>query len=147
MTNTIKGFHRIPLALFLLRVGIFITMLMWTIDKIARPEHVAAIFEHFYGLSGLSINLAYALAAAELVLLITFLLGWKPRLTYGAVLILHGISTLSSYKQYLSPFESNNLLFFAAWPMLAACLALYIMRDFDTWRISTYLCNCKNKTS
>lgn len=42
------------------------------------------------------------------------------------VLLLHGISTLSSYRQYLDPF--NNLLFFAAWPMLAACFALYLLR-------------------
>jgi hypothetical protein len=26
----------------------------------------------------------------------------------------------------------DNLLFFAAWPMLAACFALYLLRDLDT---------------
>jgi putative oxidoreductase len=31
---------------------------------------------------------------------------------------------------YLDPF--SNLLFFAARPMLAACIALYMLRDFDT---------------
>ena len=56
---------------------------------------------------------------------------WR-RLTYGAVLVLHAISTLSSYRQYLSPFEGSNLLFFAAWPMLAACVGLYLLRDHDT---------------
>jgi putative oxidoreductase len=44
--------------------------------------------------------------------------------------VLHGISTLSSYRQYLDPFD--NLLFFAAWPMLAACVALFLLRDLDT---------------
>jgi hypothetical protein len=30
----------------------------------------------------------------------------------------------------------NNLLFFAAWPMLAACIALYMLRDLDTrWTV------------
>jgi len=52
-------------------------------------------------------------------------------LGYGAVLLLHGISTLSAYKQYLHPFEPHNLLFFAAWPMLAACFALYYLREAD----------------
>lgn len=28
--------------------------------------------------------------------------------------------------------EGPNLLFFAAWPMLAACLALFLLRDEDT---------------
>ena len=48
------------------------------------------------------------------------------------MLLFHSISTLSSYKQYFAPFEGPNLLFFAAWPMLAACLALYLLRDLDT---------------
>ena len=42
------------------------------------------------------------------------------------------INVLSAYKQYLNPFESPNLLFFAAWPMLAACFALYSLRKLDT---------------
>ncbi len=135
--------NRIPLVLFLLRLSIFITMAMWTMDKFLRPEHAAAVFEHFYGLSGLDVSLTYVLATAEAVLLIAFLIGFKPRITYGMVLMLHGISTLASYKQYINPFESSNLLFFAAWPMLAACFALYILRDLDTWRISTCLCYCR----
>lgn len=127
--------HRIAFVLFSLRLGIFIVMMIWTLDKFIRPEHAAAVFEHYYGLTNLGTMLVYALATGESILLGGFILGVMPRLTYGAVLILHGISTLSAYRQYLSPFESNNLLFFAAWPMLAACFALYTLRDLDTWRI------------
>lgn len=55
-------------------------------------------------------------------------------MSYGRVLILYSVSTLSSDGQYMDPF--NNLLFFAAWPMLAACFALYSLRDLDTkWTI------------
>lgn len=46
------------------------------------------------------------------------------------MLLLHAVSTFSSFPQYLDPFK--NLLFFAAWPMLAACIALYLLRDLDT---------------
>ena len=28
--------------------------------------------------------------------------------------------------------EGPNILFFSAWPMLAACVTLYVLRDFDT---------------
>ncbi|PKO43081.1 MAG: hypothetical protein CVU29_11165 [Betaproteobacteria bacterium HGW-Betaproteobacteria-22] len=138
--------NRLALALSILRYTIFITMAMWTMDKFVRPEHAAAIFEHFYGLAGLGINLVYALATAEAILLIAFLIGLKPRFTYGAVLILHGVSTLASYQQYINPFDANNLLFFAAWPMLGASFTLYILRDFDIWRIATCCGFCKNKT-
>lgn len=145
MSYTPKDSNHIPLALFVLRLSIFIVLAMWTLDKFFRPEHAAAVFEHFYGLAGLGITLVYALAVAESILLVGFLLGVAPRLTYGTVFLLHGVSTLASYQQYLHPFESNNLLFFAAWPMLAACFALYILRDLDTWRISACLCNCKKQ--
>jgi hypothetical protein len=68
------------------------------------------------------------------VLILAFVAGVQKRLTYGLVFVLHGISTLSSYRQYLDPFD--NLLFFAAWPMLAACCALYSLRDLDTrWTV------------
>lgn len=36
---------------------------------------------------------------------------------------------LSPWQQYRNPFD--NLLFFAAWPMLAAWIALYMLRDED----------------
>ncbi len=71
-------------------------------------------------------------AGIELAIILAFLAGWKKKWVYGFVLVLHGISTLSSYHQYFTPFEKVNLLFFAAWPMLAACYALFILRDKDT---------------
>ncbi|MDF1578295.1 MAG: hypothetical protein P1P81_07615, partial [Desulfobulbales bacterium] len=57
--------------------------------------------------------------------------GFMKRFSYGTVLVLHAISTFSSYRQYLAPYDGPNILFFAAWPMLAACLALYLLRDRD----------------
>jgi hypothetical protein len=73
----------------------------------------------------------YVIAAIELVILLKFVAGYKKKYTYGAVLVLHAVSTLSSFRQYLAPFDGPNLLFFAAWPMLAACFALFILRDLD----------------
>lgn len=128
---------RLPLALFVLRISVFLVMATWTLDKFMRPEHAASVFEHFYSLRGMGPPLVYALATAESILLVGFVLGLAQRVTYGAVLLLHGISTFSSYSQYLHPFEKTNLLFFVAWPMLGACFALYTLRDLDTrWRVS-----------
>jgi len=127
---------RLTISLFILRLGVFVVMFIWTIDKFVRPEHAAAVFKNFYFISDLNYTLSYLIGAVELVLLAGFLLGWKKRFTYCAVLILHAVSTLSSFKQYLAPFEGPNILFFAAWPMLAACVALYLLREQDTlWTI------------
>jgi hypothetical protein len=127
--------RQISIVLFLIRISIFIVLAMWTIDKFYRPDHAAAVFDHFYGLAGLGTHVVYVLAFLEAVLLVAFILGIMQKFTYGTVLLLHSISTLASFQQYLHPFDSNNLLFFAAWPMLAACYALYTLRDLDTWRI------------
>ena len=132
-----KPDDRLPLALFVLRLGIFVVFFIWTIDKLLRPEHAASIFEHYYFLSGLGREAAYLIGAVEMLLILGFVLGLAKRYTYGLVLILHAISTLAAFAKYLAPFEAHNLLYFAAWPMLAACFALYALRDSDTlWVIS-----------
>ncbi|MEE9160043.1 MAG: hypothetical protein V3U60_16870 [Gammaproteobacteria bacterium] len=128
--------NRIPLTLFLLRISVFLVMFMWCIDKLMNPAHAAIIFEKFYFMAGLSNTVLYIMGIAELVILIGFVTGFKKRLTYGLVLLFHGVSTLASFGGYLAPFEGPNLLFFAAWPMLAAAFALYYLRDLDTlWAI------------
>jgi len=126
---------RISLSLFCLRLSVFLVMFLWTIDKFLNPGHAAKVYESFYHLGGLGPKIMYALGALEMLLLLAFLLGLWKRLSYGLVFLLHAVSTLSSYKQYIAPFEGPHLLFFAAWPMLAACLALYLLRDLDRWTV------------
>lgn len=123
---------RLPAALLGLRLGVLAAMLAWTLDKFVRPEHAAKVYATFYRLPAWGRAVFYAVGAAELLLLLAFVTGFQRRLSYGLVLALHAVSTLSSYKQYLAPFEGGNLLFFAAWPMLAACWTLYVLRDEDT---------------
>jgi hypothetical protein len=121
---------RLARALLSLRVTVFVVMLMWTLDKLVNPAHAARVFRQFYFLGGLGPAAFRVIALAELALLLAFLLGVQKRVSYGLVLLLHGVSTVASYRQYLDPLD--NLLFFAAWPMLAACYALYTLRDSDT---------------
>jgi uncharacterized membrane protein YkgB len=116
-------------ALLALRLGVFIVMFMWTVDKFVNPDHAAGIFSNFYGLEGLGSAIVIVLGVIELVLILAFLAGLYKKWTYGAILLLHGASTLASWRFYLG---FDNLLFFAAWPMLAACYALFILRDYDT---------------
>lgn len=130
--------HDEPLriGLFLLRISVFVVMFMWTLDKFINPDHAAAVYTNFYYLGGMSPMAMRAIGVVELAILLAFLAGLAKTWTYGAVLVFHGISTLSSYQQYLAPFEGTNLLFFAAWPMLAACGVLFMLRAEDrlgTW--------------
>lgn len=124
--------RRIPLALLLLRLSVFLVMLMWTLDKFINPAHAAAVFEKFYFIGGLGNLPIYIIGVIQLLIIVGFVLGFQKRFTYAAVLFLHAVSTLSAFKQYFAPYQDTNLLFFAAWPMLAACFTLYYLNDWDT---------------
>lgn len=124
---------KLPISLFSMRVTVFIVMLMWTIDKLIRPEHASGVYEKFYGLSGVMGYLMQGFGILELILLIGFVLGIWKSVTYLIVFILHTISAFSTLGVYLTPFTGNHLLFFAAFPMWAACLSLYLLRHEDTF--------------
>lgn len=124
--------RRLPPSLLLLRLGVLAVMVPWTLDKFVRPEHAAGVFGHFYGLGGVGRSFLLAVGAAQLLVLAGFALGYLKTWSYGLVLAMHAVSTLSSWKMYLTPFaDGPNLLFFAAWPMLAACVTLFLLRDHD----------------
>jgi len=121
------------LALFILRVSIFLVMFMWTLDKFVRPDHAIQVFKVFYSIPMLSSFLIYSIGVIELLMIFAFLFGFWKRWSYGAVFCFHLVSTLATFNQYLEPYEGINLLFFTAWPMLAACWLLYVLREEDTF--------------
>ncbi len=122
---------RLRLALTLLRITVFVVMAMWSLDKLLRPDHAAAVFERFYYLAGVGVYLLCAIGIAQLVLELAFLMGAWKTITYGYVLVFHALSTVSSWRQYVEPFD--NLLFLTALPMLGACVVLFLLRQEDTW--------------
>ncbi|MFB3132061.1 MAG: hypothetical protein ACE10K_06035 [Rhodothermales bacterium] len=135
--------ERVPLAMLVLRLGVFVVMAIFTIDKLFTveraitalqhfPLHPLNVFLNFTFIGGLTKPVMYAVGVIELAIIVGFLLGFKKRITYGAVLLFHAISTISTYNMYVTPFEGVHLLYFAAWPMLAACFVLYYLRDLDT---------------
>ena len=128
MSSTHASLRHLPLSLLLMRLGVLAVMLPWTLDKFIHPDHSAGVFGNFYGLGGMTSTFLLVVGALQLLILLGFALGYFKRWTYVAVLAMHTVSTLASWKMYLA----WNLLFFAAWPMLAACIALYLLRDHDT---------------
>lgn len=127
--------NRIAISLLSLRVTVFLVMFMWTLDKLIRPSHAASVYEKFYFISNLGETAFYVIFALELVLIVLFLLGVYKTLTYGLVFLFHAVSTLSSFNLYLTPFSDGHLLFFTAWPMLAACFTLFLLRDMDKYTL------------
>lgn len=99
--------------------------MVWAFDKILNPQHGAAVFESFYGLSGVGEALVQMLGFGQALVVAAFLAGFARTWTYGALLIMHAITTVVSWSAYLQPLE--NILFLAAWPMLAAFITLFLL--------------------
>lgn len=128
--------RHLALSLLLLRLSIALFLLPWVLDKFLNPEHAIAVFEGFYGLAGLGAPLVLAIGVVQAAILVLFALGIARSWSYGLVMLMHAGSTLSSWPQYLDPYAGANLLFFAAWPTLGACVALFLLRAHDTlWRV------------
>lgn len=125
--------QRLRVGLFFMRGSVFLVMAMWSLNKLLAPDASAGIFESFYYIGGLGVASMYAIGLVQLVIEVLFLLGVARFWTYGFVLLAHGVSTISSWQQYLSPFD--HMLFLAAIPMLAACLTLFLLRDHDTFLV------------
>ncbi|HQU16730.1 MAG: hypothetical protein B7Z66_11470 [Chromatiales bacterium 21-64-14] len=120
----------LPIALLALRAGLGIFLVLWSIDKLAQPETTIKVFAHFYG-TDITLTAARVIGSLELMLSVALTAGLWKTWTYGTGLLLHSISTLSSYHKLLSPFGQNHL-FIAGIPVLAAFFALFLLRHEDT---------------
>ncbi|MEP0071170.1 MAG: hypothetical protein ABJE79_00575 [Marinomonas sp.] len=123
--------EKLEWSLLGLRLGVFIVLLMWTLDKFVNPEHAAIVFKAFYSIPELSSGISYLMGGLQLALVLSFLIGLQKRWVTLVILIMHLSSTLVSFGRYMDPWGPSNLLFFAAWPMLAAIVMLYLLREFD----------------
>ena len=126
---TSKTDRRLATCLLLLRLSVGLVLLVWAFDKILNPDHGGAVLESFYGVSDAGESVVQAFGVVQGLIVLAFLIGFARTWTYGAVLVMHGATTLISWSAYLQPLK--NILFFAAWPMLAACITLFLLRDHD----------------
>lgn len=127
------------LALFSLRLSLFILMIVWAYLKIAAPVSYggdgaerAGIFAGFYGIS-VSHNIVIAAGVAQVLFLLAYLAGLFKTITVGGVLLMNAATLLVSMPRILNPFEQPNLLFLASVPVLGASVAHFLMRKQDTF--------------
>lgn len=123
---------RLATSLLFIRIGVSLVFLMWTIDKFLNPKHTAAVFQHFYMMPELDGVVFAVIGGIQLIVVLMFLTATLKTYSYMAVFVMHLVSTVSAYANYMNPWASPNLLFFAAIPMLAGCWALWSLREYDT---------------
>ncbi len=122
----------LKLPLFILRATIAIFFAVWALEKFVHPETTVAIWKAFYMIENLPIAAAYAIGTLQFAVVACFFLGILKFWSYGFLMVIHAISTLSTYEQLFNPYEGGNHLFIAAIPTLGALIALFMLRKEDT---------------
>ena len=121
----------LEVSLLIMRLATAVFLLVWAIDKIVNQAHAQNVFKSFYFTSP-SPEILTALGAAQTVIVLAFVAGFARFWTYGAVLLMHLVSTLSTYGRLINPWGPGaQLLFWAAITILAAMLALFLLREQD----------------
>ena len=121
---------KIAVSLLVLRLATAAFFLVWALEKVVAPDLAQRVFETFY-LTAPTTGQVIAIGVVQLAIVLAFLAGWLRFWTYGAVLVMHAVSTLSTYEQLLNPYQPPNHLFWASVPLLAAILLLFVLRADD----------------
>lgn len=121
---------KLQIGLLSIRLAVSAFFLVWTLQKILMPEMAQRVFQTFY-FSAPSVEQLVITGIAQLAIVLAFAAGLFRFWTYGALLLMHALSTLSTYERLANPYESPNALFWAAVPVLAAMFALFLLRSQD----------------
>jgi len=123
--------HALKLPLFLTRLSIFYFMLPWQLMRFTAPESVIGIAERHYKFTMPEI-VPMISGVLMMILLIAFVTGFKKKISYLLVLILHALGTLMTLPKLIIGLEGFYILFVAAIPVVFAMVLLYVLRDEDT---------------
>ena len=122
--------QKLQVGLLLIRISTGIFFLIWSVEKLVHPEITQKVFSRFYMME-ISPSISLAFGVLQTVIVLAFMAGLFKTWTYGAILGMHAVSVLSTYKELLAPYQPPNHLFWAAVPLLAALIALFILRRED----------------
>lgn len=123
--------HRLGLALLIMRLTIAAFFAVWALGKILAPAMAVQVFSFYYA-SDVSALLAQLAGGLQLAVILAFAAGLWRTWTIGALLAMHTVSVLATWPQLLDPWQPPNGLFWAGVPVLAALLALFLLRRRDT---------------
>lgn len=125
----------LQLGLFILRIATGLFFLAWSIDKLVASGHTVKVFNKFYFME-ISPEIAVGLGIVQTLIVLAFMAGLYKTWTTGALLVMHTVSTLSTWEKLIFPYATGGLLFWAAVPVWAGLLLLWLMRDTDRmWSI------------
>jgi len=123
---------KIKLPLFFTRLSIAYFLLPWILMRFTDAKAAQGISAGYYKMSWLTEDMVKVIGVLWLLLLIAFVLGFKKRISYGLVLLLHVVGTLTTIPYLIIGMDGMRAVFFAAIPTIGAMWLLYALREHDT---------------
>lgn len=126
----------LKIPLFATRILIALFLLPWTAMRFTSADSAQGIANKYYKIGFLP-DIAFTVIAVFMaLLLIAFTIGFRKRISYGLVFVLHTIGTIMTIPTMLPVLtggDGGQILFFAALPIIGAMWLLYLLRDQDTF--------------
>ncbi|MEM1391938.1 MAG: ATP-binding protein [Cyanobacteria bacterium P01_H01_bin.150] len=123
---------RLEIGLFVMRLSISIFFIALIIPKLLAFEAMQGFLPGFYSFEIPTFTF-YPILLFITVLIIAFLAGLYKTFSYGALLGMQLVSTLSMDKTILEPSNANYILFWSSIPLIGALIALFLLRDNDNF--------------
>lgn len=126
------GNRNLQLGLLILRIATGLFFLVWSFDKIVNSAHALGVFESFYKIP-VTQGIALGLGVVQTAIVLAFMAGLYKKWTTLALLAMHTVSVGSTWAHLINPYgdQSYGLVFWAAVPVWAGLLLLWLCRDED----------------
>ncbi len=124
--------RNLELSLFLIRISTAVFLLVWAFAKFANIKQQQGVFSTFYGWKAVSPETLAMIGAVQILLILAFAAGAFKTWTYAAIFLMHAAGTLAGWSRMIPPYGPGaSMTFWAAVPVLAGILALFLLRDRD----------------
>jgi len=122
----------LEVSLLIMRLTFAAFILVWAVDKVIDPAHAQKVFSYYY-FTDLPPAPFMVIGLVQIAIIAAFAIGFLRFWSYGAVLLMHAVSTASTFDKLIAPWDAGprGLLFWAAVPTLGAIIALFLLRDRD----------------
>ena len=124
--------RNLELSLFLIRISTAVFLLVWAVAKFLNIKQQQGVFATFYGWQAVTPETLAMIGAVQVLLILAFAAGAFKTWTYAAIFLMHAAGTLAGWSRMIPPYGPGaSMTFWAAVPVLAGILALFLLRDRD----------------
>ena len=134
---------RDALALLVLRCALAWFLFVWAVNKILEPQQYASVWANIHGIP-IGLFLPYVFGVAQILVCLMIFAGYKQGVSYGLGLAMHGVTVALVLPSILLPFAGLSedcilaRLRTDTVPILAAFVALLLLRHHDRWSLDAW---------